>query len=280
MHQPGPVYDNAVKFVAATDVDELCRWLGVPAGPGAVQLSESMPGQTMQADLLLRSDPGHIWQVEFVTHVTTDLARRLVAYRARVMEFHPGDSLQQHVLVLGRGKVAGEVRDAEEFWMRVHVSYLRDRDPEDLLKTPALAPLAVLGRASGTKERRALLRAALRAISTGADPACRPELTDAATTLAAIRLDRATIAAIGKETNVPIDLRDTDLAQSFLQEGREEGWAESMALVLHLRYGQDERIPILAGRLAHLSAERIAEVVTAAASLDALVHALDASPQP
>jgi hypothetical protein len=278
MQQPGPVYDNAIKFVAATDVGELCRWLGIPLGPNVLQLSESLPGQTMQADLLVESDAGCISQIEFVTHVTTDLPRRLVAYRARVMERHPDHSLQQHVLVLGRGTVSPEVRDAKEFWMRMHVFYARDQDPADLLKSPSLAPLAVLGRASGRKERQALLRAALQAIGAGTDLNRRRKLTDTATTLAAIRLDRATIETIWEETDVPIDIRDTDLARSFVREGREEGLrqgrGEVWAANLRWRFGPDERIAGLATALARLPLDRAGGMVGQADSVEALARAL------
>lgn len=36
-----------------------------------------------------------------------------------------------------------------EFTMRLHVTYLREHDPEQFLADPSLAPLAVLGRARG-----------------------------------------------------------------------------------------------------------------------------------
>lgn len=283
MNQPGPIYDNAVRFLAATDVGELCRWLGIPVRPAAAPISESLPGYAMHADLLVESEAGGITQVEFVTHVTADLIRRLVEYRARVMDRHPDRSLQQHVLVLGRGRVAGEVRDAEEFWMRLHVFYAREQDPADLLKSPSLAPLAVLARASGPAERVSLLRAALKAIHTGADPSRRSKLTDTATTLAAIRLDRATIESIWEESDVPIDIRDTDLARSFVAEGREEGReegrrgaaAEWAAASLRRRFGPDERIPALASALARLTADRAAQVIDSSESVEGLARALD-----
>lgn len=276
MSRPGPIYDNAVRFLAATDVNELCRWVGIPVGPAITPISESLPGYPMQADLLVESGTGGISQVEFVTHVTGDLIRRLVEYRARVMDIHPDRSLQQHVLVLGRGKVARMVRDAEEFWMRLHVFYARDQDPADLLKNPSLAPLAVLGRASGAAERQSLLRAALRTICTGADPSRRRKLSETATTLAAIRLPRATIESIWEEIDVPIDIRDTDLARSFVQEGREEGRldaaAEWAAAALRRRFGADERLPRLAAALAGLPADRAAEVIDSAESVEALAR--------
>lgn len=43
--QPGPVYDNALKLLAADDLHSLCAWLGVAAQPQTIRLSETLPRQ-------------------------------------------------------------------------------------------------------------------------------------------------------------------------------------------------------------------------------------------
>jgi hypothetical protein len=85
-----------------------------------------------------------------------------------------------------------------------------------------------------------------------------------------MRLDRASIHAIWEETDVPIDIRDTDLARSFVQEG--------LATGLRWRYGADNRIERVASILARMPAERVDETVTAARSMDELDRALAEGP--
>jgi hypothetical protein len=252
----------------------------------ATRLSEALPGHTMQADLLIEAGPEHLVQVEFVTHVTADLIRRMVEYRARVMDLHPKRSLQQHILVLGTGRIVGEVRDAQEFWMRLHILYARDQDPADMLKSPSLAPLAVLGRSPDHTDRGAVLRAALRTIQSRADPARRKKLLATAATLAAIHLDAVIIRTILEELEMPIDLSDTSLARSFLEQGRQEGrqqgtdetTAEVAAVMLRRRFGDDERIDVLAAGLARCPVRRLMEVLETGESLEAIREALEQDP--
>ena len=62
----GPVYDNAVRLLASTDLVALCHWLGIDATAESIRVSEALPAATLYADLLVRAGPGRLEHVEFV----------------------------------------------------------------------------------------------------------------------------------------------------------------------------------------------------------------------
>lgn len=189
MRSPGPVYDNAMRWLAADDVRTMCAWLGIDAGPGAVRLSEALAAATVYADLVVRCAPDRLAHVEFVRDARSDLGLRMLEYRARIMVAHPGAGLTQHVVVLGRGRVPTVVRDGQVLVMRLHVTYLRRHDPEDLLASASLAPLACLGRLKNNDQRAGVLRRALEVISATVSGPRLEGLALVAATLAGVYLD-------------------------------------------------------------------------------------------
>jgi hypothetical protein len=276
--QPGPIYDNALRLLATDDLVAVCRWLGIVADPGTVRLSEALPSATQYADLLVGAGPGQLAQVEFVRRPARDLAARMLEYQARIMRLEPTAGLRQHVVVLAEGVVVNELADGDRFFARFEVTYLREESPTWLLSQVGLAPLASLGRVARASDRPQILREALEVIRRGATPERARHLVDVAAVLAAIHLDAATIEAVGREAAMPISLEGTEAGKVIAQRGRAKGLAEGrsdgesavLAELLTARFGADERIPGIAGRLAGLDEKAAVDAVLAADSLDEL----------
>ena len=280
--RPGPVYDNALRTLAGDEILALCRWLGIEADPGTIRLSEALPSATQYADLLVGAGPARLAQVEFVRRPSPSLPVRMLEYRARIMRLEPTARLHQHVVVLAGGTVRDELSDGDRFFARFEVTYLRRQDPDELLSQVALAPLASLGAVKRSRDRPAILRRALDVIHAGAAPEQARRLVDVAAVLAAIHLDAATIEAVGREAAMPISLEGTDAGRVIAQrgrakgrdegrvEGRNEGESAVLAELLTARFGTDERIPLLARRLAEAGEKAAVAAVLAASSLDDL----------
>jgi hypothetical protein len=170
------------------------------------------------------------------------------------------------------GHVPEWVIHGTDFAMRLRVTYLRDHDPGELLAEPALAPLAVLGRAGG--RRAETLRDALTVIGTVTDPHRRAELAGIAAVLAAIHLDGDTIDDVLEEARMPITLEGTiggrTLEARAEARGRAEYAVDLATVALRRRFGDDPRIPELAVRLARLPADEFFDVALSITSLDDL----------
>lgn len=239
---PGPIYDNALRQLAAVELVAVCRWLGIEAAEESVRVSEALPAVTRYADLLVTAS-GALTHVEFVRRVTPDLPLRMLDYRSRI-----------------------------------HVIYLRDCDPIGFRGTPALAPLASLAQAPDRAHRAQLLRRALEVIRDHAPPHRTIDLASVAIVLAAIRLDAATIETARREAGMPISLEGTVAGEIIAQraavrarvEGRVEGEISTLAAVLSSRFGPDPRIVDIARALHTREGPHAVEVALGAASLDDL----------
>lgn len=254
--RPGPVHDNALRWLAVHDLVTLCRWIGVDADEGSVRISEALPATTQHADLVVGLSPGRLAHIEFVTTVGADLPLRMHEYRSRLMRREPGCRLEQHVLVLGRGQLRDEYGDAEH-WFRLHVTYLRDRDPSELLGSPSLAPLAALARAGSHRQRTGILQDALQVIRSGErDEDRRAALIDTAESLAQIYLEAPIIDAAGKERVMPIDI-DPEVWQRTVEKNAElerrkpelealVPTVRAVRTVLQHRFGEDRLMTMLA----------------------------------
>ncbi|MBK6872087.1 MAG: hypothetical protein IPJ14_15665 [Kineosporiaceae bacterium] len=279
--RPGPIHDNALRQLAADELLALCRWLGIPADPGAVRIGEAFPSTTRYADLLVGCGPGRLAQVEFVRRPTRELPWRLLEYRARIMRLEPECRLSQHIVVLAGGRVQAELSDGSEVWTRFHVTYLREQDPAELLADPALAPLAPLARVQRGTSRPQLLRQALQTIRSAPEDRVRG-LAALAIVLAAIHLDPDTIETARRETAMPISLEGTVAGRILEQRaeargrtegeahGRTQGEIAAVIRVLNARFGSDPRVEALARRLVGRAGERAIDIALAAAQLDDL----------
>lgn len=274
---PGPIYDNALRQLAAGELVAVCRWLGIEAAQESVRVSEALPAVTRYADLLVTAS-GALTHVEFVRRVTPDLPLRMLDYRSRIMLQWPGQRVDQHLVVLAEGRLPDVLIDGDALNHRIHVIYLRDCDPAGFPGTPALAPLASLADAPDRAHRAQLLRRALEVIRDHAPPHRTVDLASVAIVLAAIRLDATTIETARKEAGMPISLEGTAAGEIIAQraavrarvEGRVEGEISTLAAVLSSRLGPDPRIVDIARQLHAREGTRAVELALAATSLDNL----------
>ncbi len=280
MSAPGPIYDNALRYLAASELAALCGWLGIDTHGENIRVSEALAAVTRYADLLISTGPDLV-HVEFVRRVTPDLPLRMLDYRARIMMAWPGTSLTQILVVLADGNIAEHLHDQHALHHHTHVTYLRDADPTTLLSNPALAPLATLARATDTTERTDLLRRALIVIRDHAPPERRDDLASTALVLAAIRLDPDTIDSARKEADMPISLEGTlagdIIAQRAHTAGRTEGEVTTLITLLTTRFGDDPRVPDLARILHTRAGLGTIPRILAAATLDDLLATTEPS---
>ena len=271
----GPVYDDAMKILAADDLDALLWLVGV-RGHGARELNVELAG-SRRVDLLATT-PGGLVHVEFVKDRAPDLDVRMVEYWARIRRRDRDTPLRQFVLVLGDDIDAPErcVDDGRELlaWSVVRIA---DLDPAPLLRSPTTAAVAALARGTPAQRLRVLVAAA--ELITRTDPDRARTLLEAAVTLSSIVLARPIIDTALKEAAMPILIRDTPLGRELVEEGRQEGRQEGerhavlrlTRLLLRQRFGDDPRIDAIADRLAELPDEERLTRIATATDLTALV---------
>jgi hypothetical protein len=276
----GPAYDNALRHLAAADLAAVCRWLGIAVTPDCVRLSEALPAATQYADLVAQVDADRLAHVEFVRRPTSDLPQRMLEYRARIMGREPGRVLTQHVVLLAEGRVAARYVNGEEFAMRLHVTYLREQDPAELLADAALAPLAVLARSPSARARASTLREAFEVLARVTDPGRRQDLAGVASVLAAIHLDAATIELSGKEAGMPISLEGTVGGRSLEARAEARTTIHLLTSLLDRSFGPDPRNGGLATRLAELPHDTAVDAVLSAGSLAELLDQYPPSTPP
>jgi hypothetical protein len=175
------------------------------------------------------------------------------------------------------------------------VTYLREQDPADLLRSPSLAPLASLGRTRGGPTARSrLLRRALGVIASVSDAPRRDDLAATAAVLAAVHLDLTTIVRAGREAGMPISLEGTEVARAIAEaaeargmaRGKAEGMAEGaarersavVAELLEDRYGPDPRISGLAERLVDRPTATVLAALRSAPDLRSFTEAVGLGP--
>jgi predicted transposase YdaD len=266
----GPVHDNALRLLSASDLTAVCRWLGIHTTPTSIRLSEALPAATMYVDLIVAADHGELAHIEFVRRPTPDLPRRMLAYRSRIMDRHPNATLTQHVLVLAGGTVPATLTDGPHLTLHLHVTYLRDTDPRTLLAHPSLAPLAVLARADSPTERETLLRKSVQVLAQLPDHHHRNDLTEMAAVLAGIHLTTATIEKQLQEASMPITFEDTIPGHEIRARGRTEGRTGTLAALLRHTHGNDPRIDTIAAALAALPEDQALDAALSAPTLDHL----------
>jgi predicted transposase YdaD len=239
-----------------------------------------LPAFPLWADLIARLDPHRQAHVEFVHTPARDLLDRMLEYRARILRRDPGQTLDQHILVLADGQVPDRLTDGGRYPFDVTVTYLRDHDPTVFLADPTLAPLAVLARPSSDRPRTTTLREALALITEVSDPKRRHALAETALVLAGIRLDRDTIETITQEARMSFTLAETLAGRQIAAEAQARGQARGtvlgratvLAALLRRTFGDDDRIEAIATDLAQLPHDEALDLALTAKNLDDLAH--------
>jgi len=276
-YRSGPVYDDAMKVLAADDLDAVLTLVGVH-GQGAREMNVELAGSAKRVDLLARTASG-IVHVEFMKDPDPELDLRMVEYWVRVRRQvrERRTPIAQFVLVLGDDVVAPDrcLEQGREV-LRWTVVRLGDLDPDLLLERPTTAAVAALAR--GSESQRAQVLTAAAELIAATDPGRSRTLLTAATILASIVLPSPIIGTALKEaTSMPVLIRDTPLGREIYEEARNEGRQEARqavseltALVLRRAFGDDPRIDTVAERLADLPDDERLTVLTTATSLDDL----------
>jgi hypothetical protein len=209
---------------------------------------------------------GRILHVEYIGKPRQDTIARSTGYRAQIMRRYHGASITQFRLVLGKGKLRSGDDPANGFTLGLKPIYLRECDPEPLLATARLAPLAVLAR--GDREQRAeSFDRALKIVRGDLDHAF---LEEAALRLATITLDRSTLDRVLEESGMTIDdvvdfYSGTKFGRELVNRSRAEGIVLMLETLLRDRFGEDPRI--------EATAKRPAETTDPAAAVHAITHA-------
>lgn len=290
--RPGPVFDTALRRMIEMDPVAACALLGVDLREPPEVLTATFPSSTLSADLLLRVGPARLVHVEYMRSGAADLVARMLVYRGLIMRTYPGQHLNQHVIVLGDGKVSGHQDfPGQGFMLELGLAYLRDLDPDLFLAGASLAPLATLCR-GGPGQRARTFAQVLRVIDKdGGDRVA--ELLEFATVLATIRLDSNTIDTIIREAVMTVEslvefFRDTEMGKKAIQEGlrrgleeghhrgleegRDQTRAEIFEALLHERFADDPRIPALVEKLGGWPDLTAAvHAISSASSLDELM---------
>jgi predicted transposase/invertase (TIGR01784 family) len=301
-----------MRMWANVGLQRLAGWLDPRAAElpadDIVERSTAFTAPVVHADLLFTAGPARLMHVEYETRPRADLARRMFEYRARIMMHHPDAQFTQYVIVLGDGVVKGH-DDLERFgfMLDLRVIYLRERDPEEFLSSPELAPLAVLARGSRAVRERSLA-AAFRLLKNSSHPRVI-DLRLSAELLAGIRLDRPTIDRIARECDMDISdirpmveyYRHTNWAQELLreseaevrqqglelglergqqqglergqQQGREQGREQMLIALLRTRFGDDAHVQEAAHHLASWDEGAAIAAITEAADPQSLLTA-------
>jgi hypothetical protein len=263
-----PLYDNAVKDLCSRFPEVICRWLGIPVPDGVrvVNHSESLPAATRHVDALLLVVDKEALHVEFQAGGESRFACRMMEYKARLLRRKDlvGRVVHQYVVVLGQGTVEDGYQD-EQMSYRYPVVYLRDQPVGPLLADAVLAPLAVLA-AVPDADRPAILRQALDLIAGVTDDELLRALARAASDLANLYLDPATIDRTWEESAMPIP----SLTHQRYLEGLAEGRYATIAALLRRRFGAGPGTDEVAAVLATLDADEALARVDEAESLDDL----------
>lgn len=245
-------YDTAMRRWVERHLPEVVGWLDptvadlAPSAYTRQVATFALP--TISADLLTTAGKNRLVHIEYETSPRKSLITRMFNYRARIMTLYPRRRLTQHVIVLGNGRVHGHDDESNGFILHLHVVYLRERDPDDYLRNPVLAPLAVLTKGRRAKRERSFA-AALRLIQDSGLPGA-DELLMTAETLAHIRLDPTTIDRVRKENGMSIQplvdhYRNTEVGHHLQRIGRE---SMLRAAVLS-RFGEIPEVPAIVSRL-------------------------------
>jgi hypothetical protein len=258
-------YDDAVKALCAGGLGDLCDWVGVKVEGDAepLRLSESAPpATTRQVDLLVEVDPSTVLHIEFQKSIERRFAERMLDYWSRIDASvdRPGLVIVQHVIQLGDGRLPSRLsRGLLDFSFEVR--RLCDEDPDRLLAATGLAPFAALGRMPH-RHRPAALAKALAIVAEVEDAHRREHLARATMALAHSRLDPDTIMSTYEEIVMPLP--------SVNDVFYEAGVIRSVASLLRVRFGEDERIDGIARRLSILGPDDAIARAERADSLDDL----------
>jgi predicted transposase YdaD len=194
----GPVHDNALRLLSASDLVALCRWLGIDTSERSIRLSEALPAATRYVDLIAAVAPGRLAHAALAVlgraatlTERAEILQRSVQVLAGLPDVQHRSDLAEVAAVL-----AGIHLDAatieKQFWeVRMPITF-EDTYPGREIRARVWAEAQAEGRTEGRTEGQIRTLSALLRRTFGDDP--RIELL--ATALAALPEDQALDAAL------------------------------------------------------------------------------------
>ena len=263
-----------MRQIVESDLAAFLEWLGIPVEGTPTILPDTFTAETRYVDLIAEVGPDRLLHVEYVHTPKTDLAIRMLGYRAVIMAAHEGKSLTQYAIIMKDGRVPSCDDPENGFSLGFHPIYLRDHPPEPLRKGIALAALSSLAQGDTATRAEGLADAYAR-IQTLPETEIAA-LLEAADVLATIRLDPNTIEQIRKELGMSVKAvadfySQTEAGRELMHRAEANGQAQMLEALLRDRFGDQPGIATTAGHLAETGdLAAAAHLVTHAQTFDDL----------
>ena len=284
---PVGIYDNSLRDLIAGHPRALAEFLlGENLAGDSVRYGPTeLAGETIRTDTIIEIG-SRCLHVEFQLRAApADIEPRLVAYWTRLSANYGGVAPEQHVVVLdpGGGRLSGAYRSGR-LSLEYAAHHLWDYSADELLASPVLFPLAVLGR---TARRDQVIELVLARSREQEDFSMAERISRNALTLANIYVSRPILETLLRRTSMPIDLRELPMIREAMDEGRkegrerglvegreqgrEEGIREALVAVAAERFGALPTDVVVALRDPELDVGSATRLVACAGSIDDLV---------
>lgn len=232
------MYDNICKFLIEQFPLDFATWLlGEPIP--LIELSpKELSSEPIRADALLLQAENTILHVEFQTRPDPGIPFRMLDYCTRIYRRFPNRAQKQIVIYLKQTQSADVYKTTFERSRTRHefdVIRIWEQPYTDLLSSPGLLPLAILG---ATQDRVATLSQISRTIEQTEDVDVQKNLAAATNILAGLVLSKEVVSAILR-TEL---MKESVTYQAIKAEGRAEGREEGAHLIatqmLTLKFGE------------------------------------------
>ncbi len=223
------MFDNICKFLAENFSRDFASWiLGQPEQLTILSPTE-LSLEPIRADaLILLQSSDVVLHLEFQTSPDETMPFRMADYRLRVYRRFPNKSMRQVVVYLkstGSDSVQQDTFSISGLTHQFEVIRLWEQPTSELLKSPGLLPLAVLGQSS---DRSQTLRQVSSIIDTINDKRLQSNITAATSILAGLVLKKDFIRAVLREDIMQDSVIYQDIVATATAKGKAEGRAEGI----------------------------------------------------
>lgn len=226
-------YDNTLKYLVEQYPEEFTRWLLPSETGGDIQiLKTELNLEPIRADsVTFLQTANQILHLEFQTSPTSTppLPLRMLDYWVRLYRQYNCD-IEQVVIFLK--PTTSDAVFVDRFTTRntthrYRVIRMWEQDPQTLLKSVPLLPLATLAR---TDSPQTLLKQVASEVSIIKEQATKQSISVCTQLLAGLVFQPELIRQLFRRK----DMRESSIYQEILQEGREEGKQSELRLVMRL----------------------------------------------
>lgn len=226
-------YDYTCKYLVDTYPEQFSQWLLGYGGRSTVLKPTELSLAPIRADAVVLAHADTLLHIEFQTQPVADMSLRMLDYRVRLLRNYPNTATQQYVIYLRQSQsplVYENTFTIPNLQFSYNVLRLWEVSPADLAPFPGLLPFTVLSQTADPVEQLQRVRNQLLQIDNLQQ---RRELAAATTALAGLALDKALIEQILGG----IEMRESVMVQGWLEEGRQEGVAQSVMRQLQRKLG-------------------------------------------